>query len=98
MQATQEQVTQASVSTRYATMEREDFGPEIDRAWKAAQDVVGVIKEHVEASNLRPIDGIKVISCLTGSLFGYEDFHPRSGQNPLSDLLYTSPPLAGSDT
>lgn len=86
-QQEQKGLAESSILTRYAKMDKEDFRSELDKAWKAIEDVSRVVIDHVENGNLRPIDGIRAMSCLSGSAFGYEEFHPRSGQSQYPTVL-----------
>ena len=72
-----------SVQQRYGQMSPSQFRTEAEKTWEALSQVKDTIVDQVEQNNLRPIDAVKSIACLTGSVFGYEEFHPRSGQMQL---------------
>lgn len=86
------QAFQATVAGRYSQMQGSEFRAELGNAWKALDDVVNTVIDNVENQNLKPIDGIRAVAALTGSVFGYEEFHPRTGQPTLSTIL------SGSDS
>lgn len=84
----------SSVSSRYQRMSPSEFTTEFENTWEALSAIRETIVEQVNKNNLRPIDAVKSVACLTGSAFGYEEFHPRSGssheqlQNLMQALQY----------
>lgn len=80
-QKQQQNMLQSSIASRYASLDPSKFSDEVERVWAAISDVKETVTRNVAEGNLRPIDGIRTLACMTGGAFGYEEFHPRSGQN-----------------
>ena len=55
-----------SLVHQFASMKPNDFGPTIDPQYSVAC--------AVEKKYLTPLDGARVISSITGTLFGYDEF------------------------
>jgi len=55
-------------------MKATEFGPAIEPKWKLAERLVSEIRGAVEKQQLTPLDGARVISSITATLFGYDEF------------------------
>lgn len=78
--------TWTTVTSRYQAMSPSQFRQESEKVWEALSQIKDTIVDQVDQNNLRPIDAVKSIACLTGSVFGYEEFHPRHGQQSPESL------------
>jgi hypothetical protein len=51
-----------------------DFGPAIEPKWQLGERLVKEVRSAVEKGQLQPLDGARVISSITATLFGYDEF------------------------
>ena len=70
-------------------MKPDQFGPTIEPKWQVADRLVKEVKAAVEKKHLTPLDGARVISSITATLFGYDEFILRE-MSP-ETLLATTP-------
>ena len=64
----------ASLVQQFASMKPDQFGPTIEPKWQVADRLVKEVRGAVEKKYLTPLDGARVISSITASLFGYDEF------------------------
>lgn len=74
----------ASVVERFARVDAEQFETEVNELWAAASDIKDTVVEKVREGVLPPLQGLGIISCITGQTFGYGLFH---GQPAPADLI-----------
>ena len=55
-------------------MKPTEFGKNIEPKWQVAGKLVKQVQDSVEQKSLTPLDGARLISAITASLFGYEEF------------------------
>ena len=79
----------ASLVQQFASMKPDQFGPTIEPKWQVADRLVKEVKAAVEKKHLTPLDGARVISSITATLFGYDEFILRE-MSP-ETLLATTP-------
>ena len=63
-----------SLVQQFASMKPTDFGPTIEPKWQVAERLLKEIRGAVEKQQLTPLDGARVISSITATLFGYDEF------------------------
>ena len=63
-----------SVVQQFASMKPNEFGPTIDPKWQVGERLLKEVKASVEKGYLTPLDGARVISSITATLFGYDEF------------------------
>jgi hypothetical protein len=63
-----------SLVQQYASMKPTEFGSAIEPKWNVADRLVKEVRSAVEQKHLTPLDGARVISSITASLFGYDEF------------------------
>ena len=63
-----------SLVQQFASMKPDEFGPTIEPKWQVGERLVKEVKTSVEKGNLTPLDGARVISSITATLFGYDEF------------------------
>ena len=63
-----------SLVQQFAQMKPSDFGPTIEPKWQVAERLVKEVRTAVEKQHLTPLDGARVISSITATLFGYDEF------------------------
>jgi hypothetical protein len=68
-----EAVTQSLVQ-QFASMKPNEFGPTIEPKWEVAERLVKEVRRAVEQKHLTPLDGARLISSITATLFGYDEF------------------------
>lgn len=73
-----------SVVERFSKVSPRDFEHELERIWDGIQTVRDSVVEAVRDEKLTPIEGISILACTTGQLFGYQAFH---GQPQPAELL-----------
>ena len=55
-------------------MKASDFGPTIEPKWQVAERLVKEMRAAVEKKHLTPLDGARLISSISATLFGYDEF------------------------
>jgi hypothetical protein len=63
-----------SLVQQFAAMKPTDFGPAIEPKWQLGERLIKEVKSAVEKQHLSPLDGARVISSITATLFGYDEF------------------------
>ena len=63
-----------SLVQQFASMKPNEFGPTIDPKWQVGERLMTEVKASVEKGYLTPLDGARVISSITATLFGYDEF------------------------
>ena len=63
-----------SLVQQFASMKPSEFGPTIDPKWQVGERLLKEVKLSVEKSYLTPLDGARLISSITATLFGYDEF------------------------
>ncbi len=78
-----------SLVQQFAAMKPTDFGPAIEPKWQLGERLVTEVRSAVEKHHLSPLDGARVISSITATLFGYDEFIMR--EFSAESLLATTP-------
>lgn len=78
-----------SLIHQFASMKPTEFGSAIEPKWQLAERLVKDVREAVEKQNVTPLDGARVISSITATLFGYDEFILR--EVSAESLLATTP-------
>jgi hypothetical protein len=78
-----------SLVHQFSSMKPTDFGRTIEPKWQVAQKLVKEIQLAVEKEHLTPLDGARLISSVTATMFGYDEFILRE-VSP-ETLLATTP-------
>jgi hypothetical protein len=55
-------------------MKPNEFGPTIEPKWQVGERLLKEVKTSVEKEFLTPLDGARLISSISASLFGYDEF------------------------
>ena len=63
-----------SLVQQFASMKPSEFGPTIEPKWQVCERLVKEVRAGVEKQQLTPLDGARVISSITATLFGYDEF------------------------
>ena len=63
-----------SMVQQFASMKPNDFGPTIEPKWQVGERLVKEVRAAVEKKYLTPLDGARLISSITATLFGYDEF------------------------
>jgi hypothetical protein len=63
-----------SMIQQFASMKPSEFGPTIDPKWQVGERLLKEVKLSVEKNYLTPLDGARLISSITATLFGYDEF------------------------
>lgn len=63
-----------SLVQQFASMKPTEFGPAIEPKWQLGERLVKEVRAAVEKQQLSPLDGARVISSITATLFGYDEF------------------------
>jgi len=64
----------ASLVQQFASMKPNEFGPTIEPKWQVGERLLKEVRASVEKRHLTPLDGARLISSITASLFGYDEF------------------------
>ena len=59
---------------QFASMKPNEFVPTIDPKWQVGERLLKEVKLSVETNYLTPLDGARLISSITATLFGYDEF------------------------
>jgi hypothetical protein len=78
-----------SLIQQFASMKPTEFGSAIEPKWQLAERLVKDVRDAVEKQNVTPLDGARVISSITATLFGYDEFILR--EVSAESLLATTP-------
>ena len=78
-----------SLVQQFASMKPTEFGPAIEPKWQLCDRLVKEIEAAVEKQHVTPLDGARVISSITATLFGYDEFILR--EISAESLLATTP-------
>jgi hypothetical protein len=68
-----ETVTKSLVQ-QFASMKPNEFGHAIEPKWQLAERLIKEVRSSVEKTQVTPLDGARVISSITATLFGYDEF------------------------
>jgi hypothetical protein len=63
-----------SMVQQFASMKPTEFGPTIEPKWQVGERLVKEVRAAVEKKYLTPLDGARLISSITATLFGYDEF------------------------
>jgi hypothetical protein len=63
-----------SLVQQYASMTPREFGENVQPKWQVAERLVNEVRTAVENEHLTPLDGARLISSITATLFGYDEF------------------------
>ena len=63
-----------SLVHQYAAMKPTEFGKSIEPKWKVGERLMKEVRAAVEQKHLSPLDGARLISSITATLFGYDEF------------------------
>jgi hypothetical protein len=63
-----------SLVQQFASMKPNEFGPTIEPKWQVGERLVKEVRAAVEKKYLTPLDGARLISSITATLFGYDEF------------------------
>ena len=63
-----------SLVQQFASMKPNEFGPTIEPKWQVCERLLKEVRTGVEKQQLTPLDGARVISSITATLFGYDEF------------------------
>jgi hypothetical protein len=63
-----------SMVQQFASMKPNEFGPTIEPKWQVGERLVKEVKGSVEKGYLTPLDGARLVSSITATLFGYDEF------------------------
>ena len=66
--------TVTSLVQHFASMKPNEFGPAIEPKWQVAERLMAEVRTGVEKKHLTPLDGARLISSITATLFGYDEF------------------------
>ena len=63
-----------SMVQQFASMKPTEFGPTIEPKWQVGERLVKEVRASVEKKYLTQLDGARLISSITATLFGYDEF------------------------
>ena len=63
-----------SLVQQFASMKPNEFGPTIEPKWQVGERLLKEVRASVEKGYLTPLDGARLISSITATLFGYDEF------------------------
>jgi hypothetical protein len=55
-------------------MRPSEFGKSVEPKWAVGERLVDEIRKSVEDERVTPLDGARLISSITATLFGYDEF------------------------
>ena len=63
-----------SMVQQFASMKPTEFGPTIEPKWQVGERLLKEVRLSVEKGFLTPLDGARLISSITATLFGFDEF------------------------
>ncbi len=81
--------TTLTVASKTSRLSPAEFSDWIDERLLAVRAILDTVKEQVGEQQIEPIVGARIASCVAGSVFGYEEFHPRGSMPPAEQFLET---------
>jgi hypothetical protein len=63
-----------SMVQQFASMKPSEFGPTIEPKWQVGERLLKEVRTSVEKGYLTPLDGARLISSISATLFGYDEF------------------------
>ena len=63
-----------SLVHQFASMKPNEFGPKIEPKWQVCDRLVKEVQNSVEKEYLTTLDGARLISSITATMFGYDEF------------------------
>jgi hypothetical protein len=75
------------VTQKYMQVRPDAFRETISETWQATKPIVDTVAEQVEQQLITPVQGAAVVSAITGSLFGFTEFHRELRPADLAQLL-----------
>ena len=63
-----------SMVQQFASMKPAEFGPTIEPKWQVGERLLKEVRQSVEKGYLTPLDGARLISSISATLFGYDEF------------------------
>lgn len=60
---------------KFAHVEPAQFGSTMDDLWQSAQAIRDAVIDQVETGRITSVQGVAVVAGVTGTLFGYQEFH-----------------------
>src|SRR5262245_16128080 len=63
-----------SLVQQFASMKPDEFGPTIEPKWQVGERLLKEVRVSVEKGFLTPLDGARLISSISATLFGYDEF------------------------
>jgi len=91
MATTQQKSPAMPVTKKYAQIGPEEFRSTISQTHKASQSILDSVSDQVEGGLITPVQGAQVASAITGSLFGYTEFHREPRVSDLALLNWQQP-------
>jgi hypothetical protein len=76
-----------TVASKAARFDSNGFAEWIDDRLRAVSSILDTVKDEVSNDRIEPLVAARIASCVAGSSFGYEEFHPRGGTPPAEQLL-----------
>jgi hypothetical protein len=76
-----------TVASRASQFDPHEFGDWIDDRLRSVSNILDTVKEQVSELKIEPLVGARIASCVAGSVFGYEEFHPRGATPPAEQFL-----------
>jgi len=87
--------TTLTVASKASQFSPSEFSDWLDERREAVSTIVESVKDEVNQGRIEPIVGARIASCVAGSVFGYEEFHPRGMTPPAEQLLEALDPKRG---
>jgi hypothetical protein len=78
--------TTLTVASKTAQFTAREFSEWIDQRQTALQTILETVKKEVGQQHIEPLVAARISSCVAGSVYGYEEFHPR-GPAPSAEQL-----------
>jgi hypothetical protein len=66
--------TVTSLVQQFASMKPSEFGAAIEPKWQVGERLLKEVRAAVEQKHLTPLDGARLVSSITATLFGYDEF------------------------
>lgn len=88
MQQLDQWLRDSSTVARFASIDAPDFKQELERRGQVVARLEQQVSQAVEQDQITPLEGLKIVSCVHGTLYAYEEFHPRGQSTPEQSITH----------
>lgn len=76
-----------TVAVQASQLGQQEFSPWLRQRYEAVGNILESVEKQVTQGIIEPIVGARIASCVSGGVFGYEEFHPRGDAASAEQML-----------